>query len=166
MSAYTRFFLQSKRSVAQIECIEISHPNFSQVFRIVRNYVGGATVKHEDNISYAYSFYPLRITRDGMTDDLDSSLKIDLGDLGDLVQAQWEQVVADNGTHTKPTVKFRVYRSDDLNTLLYGPYVYEAVDFSITREGTSFTAQAPKLNLTATGEIYTLDRFPGLRGTL
>lgn len=164
---YARFFLSSARSVAQLELLEISHPAFSRTYYVVRNKFDGVTVIHEDSTTHVYEFYPLRITRNGVTDDLDSSLNIDLGDLGDLVAAEADNVrAATNGFSTKPTVKFRVYRSDDLTVPLYGPLTYEVEVFVMTREGVSFTAKAPSLNVVVTGEFYTLSRFPMLRGFL
>jgi hypothetical protein len=164
---YAQFFLASPRSVAQLELLEISHPSFSQVYRIVRNKFDGVTVKHEDGTLYSYTYYPLRITRSGATDDLDSTLNIDLGDLGELVNNELDLVRAAGTFSTRPTIKFRVYRSDNLLTgPLYGPLIYEAVHFGMTREGTSFIAQAPTLNVVKTGERYLPQRFPMLRGML
>lgn len=163
---YAQFFLSSARSVAQLELLEISHPSFSQVYRVVRNNFDGVTVKHEDGLNYVYTYYPLRITRSGVTDDLDSTLQIDLGDLGDIIATEADNVRAAGTFLTKPTVKLRIYRSDDLNVPLYGPFTYEANNFAMTREGVSFTAQAPSLNVVVTGEFYTLTRFPMLRGVL
>lgn len=166
MSDYTRFFLSSNRGVAQLELIEISHPNFTKTYRAVRNFVGQLQVVHENAVTALYDYYPLKIARDGMADDLDSKLRIDLGDLGEVISAEWDAIRTANGTSTKPTVKFRAYRSDLLTAPLFGPYVYEIESFSGTRDGVSFVAQAPKLNVNGTGEIYALNRFPGLRGFL
>jgi len=66
----------------------------------------------------------------------------------------------------KPTVKFRVYRSDDLTAPIYGPFLYDIPAVVLTREGTSFAASAQSLNVVTTGEYYTTDRFPMLRGML
>jgi hypothetical protein len=166
MSAYSQFFLGSKRSVAQIECLEISHPNFSTTYRVVRNYSGGISVYHENGQQYAYIYYPLKIQRQSMSNDLDSSIQVTLGDLGDIISSEWDRVVAADNTSVKPTVNFRVYRSDDLSAPIFGPIVYEIPAFAFTNTNSTFTAQAPRLNINTTGEIYSLDRFPGLRGCL
>lgn len=161
-----RFFLSSARSVAELELIEITHPSFSKTYRIVRNKFDGVTVLHEDGSVKVYDYYPLRVTRSGVLDDLDSSLNIDLGDLGDIVSAEVDLVRAAGTEATKPVLKYRIYRSDSLSFPLYGPFTYEARSFVFTRQGTSFTAQAPALNVVATGEYYTMDRFVMLRGFL
>lgn len=163
---YARFFLSSPRSVAELELLEISHPDFSQVYYIVRNAFNGVTVTHEDSTSHAYTYYPLKITRSGATDDLDSSLNIDLGDLGEVVSAEIDAVRAGGNFLIKPTLKFRVYRSDDLTVPVYGPFVYDIAAVVLTREGTSFSATAQQLNIVTTGEYYTTTRFTMLRGML
>jgi hypothetical protein len=160
------FFLSSNRSVAQLELLEISHPAFSQIYYIVRNKFDGVTVMHEDGTAHVYTYYPLRITRSGATDDLDSSLNIDLGDLGDVVSAELDRVRGAGTFTTRPTIKYRIYRSDDLSTPMVGPLIYEAINFAMKKEGTSFTAQAPSLNYVKSGERYLPDRFTPLRGYL
>jgi hypothetical protein len=167
MSNLTEFFLSSNKSAAQLECLEISHPNFSKTYRIVRNgWVGGCTVTHEDSTPHDYDYYPCRITKSGITDDMDSSLKIELGDLGDIVSSEMAAVRAANGFGTKPEVKFRVYRSDILGAPINGPFNYEVQNFAFNRTGTVFNAVAPFLNNTGTGEVYKIVRFPMLRGFL
>jgi hypothetical protein len=164
---YAQFFLSSPRTVAQLELLEISHPSFSKIYYIVRNKFDGVTVKLETGTFQAFEYYPLRITRSGATDDLDNALQIDLGDLGELVAVELDAVRAAGTFGTRPVVKFRVYRSDSLSVgPLYGPLTYEVVSFAMLRDGVSFTAQAPTLNLVKTGARYLPERFPMLRGML
>lgn len=167
MSDYSQFFLASPRSVAELELIEISHPSFSKTYRIVRNKFDGVTVYHEGAGSpTSYDYYPCNITRSGVLADLDSSLNIDLGDLGDIVSAEIDATRAAGTMTTKPTVKFRTYRSDTLSAPLNGPLVYEIKNVALTPQGTSFTAQAQSLNAVVTGEYYTITNFPMLRAFL
>jgi hypothetical protein len=167
MSLYTEYFLKTNSSVVQLELLEISHPNFTQTFYIVRNAVQGlADVVHEDSTHHAYVYYPLRITLGQTRDNLDTSLKIDLGDLGQVLPLQLDAVAAAGGYSTKPTVKYRTYRHDVLTAPLFGPIELEVTSFSFNRDGATFEAKAPSLNVNKTGETYTLDRFPMLRGFL
>jgi hypothetical protein len=101
-----------------------------------------------------------------MSDDMDSSIKIEFGDLGDVISREVESVRKHNGFSIKPAVKFRMYRSDYLHAPMNGPFVYELDNFAFTREGTVFTAKAPSLNSTGTGELYKIGRFPMLRAFL
>lgn len=166
MSKYSEFFLNSASSVVRLELLEITHPNFSKAYRIVRNAVSGVTVTLETGEIATFDYYPLRIVTSGARDDLDSSIRIDLGDLGEILPDELDAVTLANGFAKKPTVKYREYRSDDLKNVLNGPLVLEVTTFSFKREGSSFEAKAPSLNINRTGEIYDFDRFPMLRGFL
>tara|TARA_Y100001973_G_C5206110_1_gene341642 strand:+ start:947 stop:1447 length:501 start_codon:yes stop_codon:yes gene_type:complete len=166
MSAYTEFFLASKSSIVQLELLEISHSSFTKTYRIVRNAVDGVTVTLEDASSQTFDYYPLRIVGVGTRDNLDFGIKIDLGDLGEVLPEELDAVSSDDGFSEKPVVKYRTYRSDDLTAPLFGPVVLEVRSFSFNREGSTFEAKAPSLNVNKTGELYKIDRFPMLRGFL
>lgn len=315
MSNYSQFFLNSSSKVVQLELLEITHPSFTQVWRIVRNAIAGVTVTLEDASSKAFVYYPLKITPSGASSDLDQALEIMFGDLGSILPAELDRVTvpvlqtinagacigawtdnagalvatpflvgnggaffvpynatklqvgmndsfySDNqgswsislnggapsaitptnkpwtytagvlndaypytataatgpvqravtggtilviaitgtqglspgstlvdglgdptqgngvgfpgllistepkpGTYTKPIVLYRTYRSDDLTQPLAGPYAFEVNNISFKKEGALLACSAHKLNQSATGEIYTLDRFQMLRG--
>lgn len=166
MSAYSDFFLNCKSSVVQLELLEISHPNFTKIYRLVRNATNGVLVKLEDTLQYTFEYCPLRITATNEQDDLDQIFKIQLGDLGEIIPMELAAVANADGFRIKPILKYRTYRSDDLNNILYGPIILEVTSFTFNREGCLFDAKAPSLNIAKTGEIYTLERFPMLRGML
>jgi hypothetical protein len=164
VSEYSEFFLNAGSNVAELELIEISHPNFTQTYYLVRNAINGVTVTLEDSSSQAFQYYPLQITALGSGNDLDQALKIQLGDLGEVLPAELAAVYAADGFGTRPTLKYRTYRSDDLSAPLYGPITLEISRLAFERSGVAFEAHAPRLNSTATGEVYTTNRFPMLRG--
>lgn len=166
MSAYTEFFLNSNSSIVQLDCLEISHSSFSQIYYVVRNASLGVTVFHEDANSHDYVYYPMRLSLSGPRDDLDHILKVEFGDLGDIVPSELDAIRKDGTFYELPKVRYRTYRSDDLNTPLYGPIDLEVRTFTFTKDGVSFEAKAPSLNIDKTGESYTLPRFPMLRGLL
>ena len=166
MTTYAEFFLNSKSSVVQLETLEISHPNFTKVYRIVRNAVQGISAKLENGSYATFDYYPLKIENAGVRDDLDQSLTINLGDLGEVLPKELDEVSSNNGFGIKPIVVYRTYRSDDLSRPLFGPVTLEVSTFAFNREGSTFEAKAPSLNINKTGEIYSLDHFPMLRGFL
>lgn len=161
MSELSEYFLGSQKSVVLLHTLEISHPNFSQTYRIVRNAVGGITAGGQ-----SYVYYPTRITKGARGDDLNFSIQADFGDLGEIVPAELDAIRVADGFDTKPTVIYRSFRSDDLDAPLDGPYTLEADQFACDAFTCSFVAAAPQLNLLGTGENYTLARFPMLRGLL
>lgn len=166
MSALTQYYLTSQASVVQLECLEISHPNFSQTYRLVRNNVAGVTVTHEDATSHAYTYYPMQITSNGAKDNLDASLQIAWGDLGDTLPAEIDAIATANNFAVKPVVKYRTYRSDDLTAPIFGPLTLEIKQITHNADGATFEAAAPQLNNSQSGELFDLTRFPMLRGFL
>lgn len=166
MSEYSEFFLKSESSVAQLECLEISHSMFSQTYYVMRNAFAGGTVTHEDATSHTYVYYPLKLTLSGPRTDLDQILTVQLGDLGELIPNEIDRVRAGGGFGEFPKVKYRTYRSDDLTTPLYGPILLQVKAFAMDRNGAVFDAKAPSLNTNKTGEKYAIARFPMLTGLL
>lgn len=167
VSTTLEYFLNSRSDVVGFDCLEISHPSFTQVYRRVRNHRDGLTVKHTPGgADVFYAWYPMKIEELSNQADLDNGLRISFGDLGEVLPKELDAVTAADDMAIKPTITYRLYRSDDLTEPMLGPIVLEATNFSFTREGSSFEASAPYLNRTRTGETYNLTRFPMLRGFL
>lgn len=166
MSDYTEFFLKSRASIVQLDCLEISHPNFTQIYYCVRNATDGITVIHEDDLEVTYQYVPMRASLSGPREDLDQILNVVLGDLGEIVPREIDAVRQASAMGIKPTVIYRAYASNVLDTVLYGPLVLEIKTFNFSREGATFDAKAPSLNVSKTGEAYGIPRFPMLRGLI
>lgn len=167
MSRYSEFFLNSRASVVQLELVEVAHPDFSQPYRFVRNHADGVTVDlSDDEQGVEFVYYPARVSSVGAKDDLDAAIRVELGDLGELIPAELDAVDEAGGSLIKPTVRYWVFRSDDLSAPIFGPLQLEVTTFNFNAEGCSFQAEAPRLNLVRTGERYDLGRFPMLRGFL
>lgn len=172
MSAYAAFFLNTSSSVVQLELLQISHSKFSQTYYVVRNAIKGlAAVTHEDSTVHAYQYYPLKIVPTSNAQDLDQTLEITFGDLGQVLPQELDNLMSPGGgaapfTLEKPVIMYRTYRSDDLSVPLFGPYRFVANTIAFVKEGATLQCSAPRLNLNATGELYTMDRFPMLAGFL
>lgn len=166
MSAYSEFFFSAPRSVVQLQLLEISHPSFSQTFYKVRNARLGVTVTHEDATVHDYDYLPMKITQADSRDDLDNGINVQFGDLGEILPKELDRVFQDSTYDTPPTVKYRVYRSDDLTQPLYGPLTLQIRSVSQDENGASFEAKPPRLNFNRTGKLYTIADFPMLRGFL
>ena len=164
---YVKFFFASRMSVKEFETLVISHPSFSRSYAILRDGPEeGLDAKIENGTTVHFEYYPLRIRQLAERGDLDYGLGIDLGDLGELIPAEIDRVVAAGTLDIKPSVVYRTYRSDNLNAPMFGPVELECASIARNGDGASIEAMAPSLNLNKTGEIYSLDRFPMLRGFL
>lgn len=163
---YAAFFLNSPSKVYPFETLQISHPTFSQTYWIVRNAMNGITATLEDGTQQVFTYYPLTLSASGASDDLDQTLTITLGDLGEMIPQEIDRCVAAGTMGTRPLVVYRVYRSDNLTAPIDGPFSYEVTTLGTKKAGSTITAGAPRLNLNQTGESYRMDRFPMLRGFL
>jgi hypothetical protein len=163
MTAYSAFFLGSSPTIVQLELMELTHPKFSQTFRLVRNAVNGVTVTHEGGAGpFAYTYLPMRIKPLGSQTDLDQELEITIGDLGDIIPAELDRVATGNAFFIKPSLVYRTYRSDDLTTPLFGPFTFRVDGVTFTKQGAAFKARAAQFNQTRTGDTYRIERFPML----
>ena len=161
MSSLTEYFLNRPATVDKYECLSISHPSFSKTYNIVRNARLGITAE-----SIVYEYYPLEIKSLGARPNLDSGFKINLGDLGEILPVELDNVATADTLNTKPVVIWRTYQSDDLTQPLQGPLTLEISDFAFTHGACSFDAKAPSLNNNRTGENYSIAKFPMLRGVM
>lgn len=165
MSAYSNYFLGSSPAVVQLECIQITHPRFSQPYRFCRNCTSlGVTVVHEAGSESGPTFYqylPMQIRRLGSTNNLDQVLRISLGDVSQILPSELDLISDANGFNVKPILKYRTYRSDTpSSTPLFGPSIHEIAAVSYTKQGMSFDATARRLNLNRTGKIYEVSDIP------
>jgi len=160
---YTEFFLNSNINIIAYECIEISHPSFTKIYRLVRNNTLGLTVGVN-----TYEYCPMKITPISQRDDLDQFIKIELGDLGEIIPIEIDNIFQENSFATLPTVIYNVFKSDNLvlTDPLFGPILLEIKTFTFNKNGCMFEAKAPSLNVQRVGEYYRLDRFPALKGFL
>jgi hypothetical protein len=165
MSDPVEFFFGSRKSVVERETLEISHPDFSDRFLFVQGN-RDLTATLETGEVVTFQRMPMRIRKMASRGDLDYGIGVDLGDLGDRLPDEIDRVRVAGTLRIRPIVIYRAYRSDDLASPMIGPLRLEAQAIARTREGASFDAGAPYLNLSKTGELYTLDRFPMLRGFL
>jgi hypothetical protein len=165
MSNYTEFYLNSDSNIVQLETIELSHSDFTQTYRVVRNATNGITATTETGASVAFAYYPLAIDPAETRDNLDQSFTISLGDLGEILPTELDAVATADGFGEKPVLIYRTYRSDVLTAPLF-VITLEVESFTFNEQGSVFEAKAPSLNINKTGETYTFARFPMLRGFL
>lgn len=179
MSALSDFFFKAPPAAVRLQLLEISHPRFSQTFKVVRNFVSAIYVQHEDTQIVQYQHFPLRISEVGSDNSLDQEIQVTLGDLGQVLPVELDNVNIANAMQTKPVLKYREYLSNSyvmavtsgLNQPLYinpvrGPFTLEVNSIAFNKQGAVFTAKPPAFNRVRTGEYYTVERFPMLRGFL
>ena len=158
------FYLKGNPNDALLQLIEVTHPAFSKVYRYVKNAVDGVTVTHENGVDYWYEYSPLSIKKSKSSDDLDQSLDIGVGDLGLEFPLEIDRLRASDYSQQKPSLHYREYLMSDLTKPMLSILNLEVTDYHPKSNGALFTCRAKQLNLSKTGEVYTLDKFPTMRG--
>lgn len=165
MSNLSEFFFGNSK-IIQYETLEITHNGFTQPYYLVRNNTLGIQATTEEPAVRDFAYYPMRITPNNARDNLDFGLTIDFGDLGDVLATELASLRAAGQLTTKPQVIYRTYRSDDLQNVLYGPLKLEITAINFNAQGATFEANAPVVSIHGTGEVYSIGRFPTLKGFL
>jgi hypothetical protein len=146
------------------ELIELSHPLFSKVYRLVRNNADGLTVTLENNTQGVFEFYPMKITGQHDNNTMDYTVSVTFGDVKKELKNELKRL---GGDHTvMPTLIYRVYRSDNLTQPMTTAINLEVTQIDMQTEGVLVSAQARSLNKNRTGEVYNFERFPMLRDFL
>jgi hypothetical protein len=161
------FFFNTTSDIFAVETLEISHPSFSQTYRIVRNVVGGWTAKTEESgtPTRTFTYYPCEITYPSSSDDLDFIIRISFGDLGEIIPDELDRVFSDGLIAVKPQLKYRIYQSDNTDApIFYDVNPLEISGLSFNSKGVTFEASPPGRNYTSIGMRYTVDNFPSLGG--
>lgn len=162
MSNQLEEYLFATQPAYLIECIEIKHSLWENPLRYVTNMADGVSVGH-DSSYFNYEYVPLQIDKGSSSDDLDQSLSITIGDLGEIVPDLIDQIL-DAGSTERPQVTYRAYSSLDLSQPILVIDHLEVTDQSSDYQGTTFNAEAPKLNAVGTGLLFTKANFPTLIG--
>jgi len=164
---YAKFFLNRKVDIYQLECIELSHPSFLNIYRVVRNHDQGVYVQHKEGSGQVfYEYLPMSIQRSGMLGDLDQTLTVSISGLGDVLPDEFERVIEGQYSDVKPSVNYRLYSSDNLNTPIHYLLGLKLSGISMNHKAVTFKAESPRLNTAKTGDIFALDRFSGLKGAV
>ncbi|WP_250628778.1 DUF1833 family protein [Acinetobacter pittii] len=154
---------QSSGPVGLLECVEISHPNWPMVLRHIVNSSEPMILTHEDGQAYTYTYAPLNITRSNEEENLDQKITAVIGDVGSEIPDLVDLVLKD-AVKVSPTLNYRSYIIGKYDTPCYVEKNLEIIVITRDWRGTSFEAQAPGLNDSGNGEIYSASTDPSLEG--
>lgn len=167
-TAYARFLSSAPQAQREYRTLEIYHPNFDELLRFVQDNVDRdlpieSTAPRDPNTTQTFIAIAMGIKEPAENDEATPQLRIKLGAVADEVNDQINQISGD-GYLTPIQVIYRKYYSGDLS----GPVlVYELsagnLEFKSYTE-VNFTAEDADFARKRSGELYTLERFPTLRG--
>ena len=161
---FVNMLVTRPRGVVLFETIELSHSRFSETYHILRNAVpkGSITVTLETGVSATCKYVPSKIQWAASKTNMSQVHNITIQDLNEKVQEEENRIPFDDDEPVSCIL--RTYRSDDLTKPCDGPVKLEVTAIDYDKRGCSFTASPPNANETGTGDRYTVERFPMLRG--
>ena len=164
---YVDFFFGAPQSAAELQTLEISQPSFTQVWRVQSHYREGLWARLETGDLAYFVYVPMRLKPLEERGNLDFGLTVTLGDLGEILPDEIQRArTAGTLRSDPPTVRYRAYRTDDLEKPMFGPVSLQARQISRNEDGAKFNATAPEANANKTGILYRTDSYPMLLGFL
>jgi hypothetical protein len=158
------FVLAGPRGAAYLDTVVLSHPSWSQEYRVVRNAVSGITATLETAAVVEFSYYPLVVKPPGARQGLQLELAVELGDLGEVLPAELDRMRAAGTMYVRPALVYRAFRSDDLaGGPIVGPWSFEVYQISASLSGSTLSARTRASSPARTGRLYQSRLFPTLR---
>lgn len=146
-----------------VEVVEISHSAFSESSFICKE-PGGLNVTLENGQQVFADGINMSIKRANSRDDLDEKYDFDFSDVNGTLQDKTNEIPL--STTEKVKIIYRVYMSDNLDSVALGPVRMEAINIAFKSGFASARAQSPSLVESRTGNLYTYERFPALKAFL
>lgn len=165
------FHLDSATSVVLLETLEISHSLWPDPIRLVTNHPDGISVTLENGQSATFDFIPLMIQRGNTSDDLDQTLNITVGDLGEVVPPLIQKIRVASSDE-KPQVIYRSFAFDAASMVLTKPTPIEIIrglyvaKMNQDHQATTFESATSGKNSVKTGRTYNFEEYPDLRGLI
>lgn len=154
---YKKFLASAPTTQREFRTIEISHPDFSSTLFFVQDQL-------DRNLGgQLYSALSMDITEPAERDDADQILTVNLGDVSSTVNSIISQI-SSTGFFTPVSIAYRKFYSQDTSSPVFTLSLSIGVINFNSYSGVSFTGEDTDFINKSAGEIYTLERFPMLRG--
>lgn len=167
LDEYKKFVNSAPEAQREYRTIELYHPDFSQVLRFVKDFVDinltlESTAPRNASTSVTFTALNMELNEPGENGQIEQVLSVNLGAIGNEVNDQLDQIT-ESGSLTPVELIYRKYYSGDLTTpVLVLSLAVADVSFSGYSD-VSFTGEDVDFAIKRAGELYTIERFPGLR---
>lgn len=154
------FFASAPQVVHKVDTLEISHSQMSRTYYLWREpYAGEVTT--EDGVR-AVECVNFEVKPAGSQQNLDQvyEVRLDTADIDDVFRNEMDRVPIETTEFVR--LVFREYLSDDLTEPM-SRAVLQAETMSYKTGAAAIRAVTPRLNITRTGELYTVRDIPMLR---
>ena len=161
-----RYHLIGNAHDVLLECIEISHPAFSQLYQYVRNHTKGVTVTHEDGAVTHYEYAPLKLQRGKSNEKLSQEITVTVADLGMIIPHEIDRLYNSPYELEYPMLTYRSYLLSNLTAPYETARNLKIIENTPQVHGAVFKAVQRILNNKKSGRSFTLDKWRALRGFL
>lgn len=163
--------LDCSPSIVPLETLEVRHSVWPEPIRIVTNHGDGVDALLESGEMAHFDFAPLLLDFGTTSDDLDQSINVTLGDLGEIIPPL--------------TKKIRESESDELPEVIYRRYAFDASSMTFAKaesinrtkglyveqvnrdhQASTFEAKTPGKNSIACLRTYHHTTHPDMMGFL
>lgn len=161
MNEYKRFLVGGIEGEREFRTIELSHSQFSKTYYFVKDYENQNLPVDGDLTEF--TAISMNISEPSETVDAEEVLTVQFGAIGSYVNEEIERINT-NGFFEPVKLIYRKYYSEILNEpVLTLDLSVSAINFNAYTEVT-MTAEDTDFTNKASGDLYTLERFQGLRG--
>lgn len=161
---FTNSYPEAER---EFRTIEIYHPDFSSLIRLVADYQDQtftleAAAPRDPSSDQLFSRAGLKIAEPSESGSVEQTLTVSMGGVGNVINDQLSQVTPD-GSLTPIELIYRKYYSGNLDEpVLVLTLSVADINFK-SYEAVTITAEDVNFASKRAGELYTLERFEGLR---
>lgn len=154
---YKKFLASAPTNQREFRTIELSHPDFNETLYFVQDQLSRSLGGR------LYDALSMQIIEPAERDDADQILTVSLGAVANEVHDQVAQITP-SGYFTPISLVYRkFYSSNTATPVLELSLSIGTLNFD-SYSSASFTAEDTDFINKSSGEIYTLERFPTLRG--
>lgn len=167
LDEYKKFVNSAPEAQREYRTIELYHTDFSSTLRFVKDFQDinltlEATAPRDPSTSVLFTALAMEVTEPGENGQVEQILSIGLGAVGSEVNDQLNQIT-ESGSLTPVELIYRKFYSGDLTS----PVVVlslSVADVSFKGyDNVSFTGEDVDFAIKRAGELYTIERFPGLK---
>lgn len=160
--------LDCSPSIVPLETLEINHSTWPKPIRIVTNHGDGVEALLETGETAFFEFAPLMLDFGTTSDDLDQSINVTLGDLGEIVPPLIKKI-RESESDELPEVIYRRYAFDALSMTFAKPEAIETTKglyierMNRDHQASTFEAKTPGKNSVVCGRIFDFIEYPDLK---
>lgn len=167
LDEYKKFVSSAPQGQREYRTIELYHPDFSQVERFVSDFKDinltlESTAPRNPSTSVLFTAIAMKLNEAGENGQIEQVLTVNLGAVGNEINDRLDQIT-ESGSLVPIELIYRKFYSGDLSepVVVLSLSVADVSFKSYT--SVTFTGEDVDFATKRAGELYTIERFPGLK---